>query len=111
MPTDLVDQLIELRRALPEPTGTAADLTKDGTGLALTIPNDELFWLEVVPTGDAWQVIEVQQSGSLLPTHRTVVATATDDDVAGAVDRQYRRLLIDRRNAACGKPTRRKSTQ
>lgn len=110
MPLDHVDELIELRRGLPEPARTSAGLTKDATGLAFAIPGDALFWLEVAPVEDGWQVTEVFQVNSSTPTQRAVVAAAVGDDVADVVDREYRRLLIERRNAACGTPTRPTST-
>lgn len=110
MPLDLVDELIQLRRGLPEPARTSAGLTKDATGLALAIPGDALFWLEVAPVQDGWQVTEVFQVNASTPSQRTVVAEAVGDDVVDIVDREYRRLLIERRNAACGTPTRPTST-
>ena len=107
MGADLIDELIELRRALPEPARSSADFTKDETGLTLSIPNDSLWWLEVVPTGEEWQVIEVQQFASPLPSRRSVVATVAAGDLVDAIEREYRRLALERRNAACGTPTRR----
>ncbi len=103
---DAIDELIELRRALPEPARTTANLTSDGTGLELRVPDHESHWLEASRGDSGWDIVEVRQLGSLLPAQRVVVATTTDDDVVGVVDREYRRLLIERRNAACGTPTR-----
>lgn len=102
-----VQTLIELRRALPEPAGSAAVFAEsEAEGLLLNIPQDPLWQLQVVPHGDRWQIVEIQQRPGPLPDDATVVAEVTDTDLIAAIDQQYRRLLLERRNAGCGTPTR-----
>lgn len=102
-----VQTLIELRRALPEPAASAAVFAdRESEGLLLRIPQDPHWHLQVRPSQNGWHIVEIQHRPDPLPDAVTVVAEPTDAELVAAIDQHYRRLLLERRNAACGTPTR-----
>ena len=105
MRKDQIDELITLRRALPSSSGGAAQISPDGTRLMLYVDDVGEWQLEVSANSDEWVLTELQPSISGRP-RRVQIGTFPSEQVVSAIDREYRRLLTHRRNAACGTPTR-----
>ena len=104
---DPVGRALALRRALPEPAAGAAVFADDPQdGLRLVIPGDESWWLRVRPVPTGWMVSEVRVLPAPLPPAERLLGSAPDDAVVTLIAVEYRRLLLERRNAACGTPTR-----
>lgn len=112
----VVDHVIHMRRDLAGLAARHAQLGEaPADGIRLPIPEDPLWWLQLVPVDvgsedsdePEWQILEVQAGTPLLPERRAVLVTGDAETVLDAVDSQYRRLLLERRNAACGTPVRR----
>lgn len=111
---DTAIEIIRMRRALPEPASSAAQFGEDPEeGIRLSVPSDDQYWLtlKVVddPTTDSethWELAQVMEQGRYLPIRVTVLSTGSQERILAEVDTHYRRLLLERRNAACGTPTR-----
>jgi hypothetical protein len=105
----VVEELIALRRSLPSPASDAAELGRDpAEGMRLGIPGDADWWIQVLPGQHGWRVIEVHSPPPPMPPLERALGEAGPgaDEVLTLVDAQYRRLLLERRNAACGTPIR-----
>lgn len=109
--------VIRMRRALPELVGSAAelgDIPEDG--IRLTVPSDDQCWLTLriadsqETTAEVrWELAEVMARGKHLPSQISVLSAGPQEQILAEVDTHYRRLLLERRNAACGTPTRTRS--
>ena len=105
----LAEDLIALRRSLPTPAYDAAQLGRDPReGMRLSIPGDADWWIQVMPGDPGWRVIEVHRPPPPMPRMERELGQAGPgvDGVLNLVDRVYRRLRLERRNAACGTPIR-----
>ena len=101
-----------MRRALPELAGSRARLgDSPEDGIRLPLPADDQFWLTLRIVNEAgsetqWELAEVMFRGKHLPNQVTVLRSGAQEQMLAEVDKHYRRLLLERRNAACGTPTR-----
>ena len=120
---DPVAELIGMRRALSEVVSSGARLGESpADGIRLTLPTDDQFWLTLrivdgSMSGDqdvsgqqekpepSWELTEVMFRGEHLPSQVTVLSSGPQEQILVDVDSHYRRLLLERRNAACGTPT------
>lgn len=109
---DLATAVIEMRRLLPDLASSVARLgAQPEDGIRLTLPVDNQYWLTLkVVAGTAteseisWELARVAARGAHLPDQVTVLATGSQEQMLADVDNHYRRLMIERRNAACGTP-------
>ena len=109
--------VIGMRRALPELTGSGAQLgDTPEDGIRLTLPGDDQFWLTLRMSDEAtlgqqiqWELAEVMSCGKHIPNQVTVLSAGSQEEILAEIDAHYRRLLLERRNAACGTPTRARS--
>jgi hypothetical protein len=112
-------EIIAMRRALPELVGSSAQLgDSPDDGIRLVVPGDDQCWLTlriVAGTVDShqirWELSEWMSRGERLPNQVTVLDTGSQERMLIEVDRHYRRLLLERRNAGCGTPTTARSIQ
>ena len=104
----MAEELIALRRSLPSPARDCAELgLEPSEGMRLAIPGDADWWIQVLPGPQGWRVLEVHRPPPPMPLlEREVGVGMGADEVRGLVDREYRRLVLERRNAACGTPIR-----
>ena len=124
---DPAAEVIRMRRALSEVVSSGARLGESpADGIRLTLPTDDQFWLtlRIVDgsiSGDqdvsgqqeepepSWELTEVMSRGKYLPNEVTVLSSGSQEQILVNVDKHYRRLLLERRNAACGTPTKARS--
>ena len=106
-----------MRRALPGLVSSGAQLGDNPEdGIRLALPADDQFWLTLRMVDGSeegselrWELAEVMARGEHLPDQVTVLKTGSREGMLAEVDTHYRRLLLERRNAACGTPTRARS--
>lgn len=105
---ELIERVVEMKRLLAGASAQHARFTDDAAdGILLVLAEDPDWWLELVPQpGGDWLLSEVGQLGAHLGPHRRELSTLAARQAPGAVETEYRRLLLERRNAGCGTPTR-----
>lgn len=114
---DPASEVIRMRRALSEVVSSGARLGESpADGIRLTLPTDDQFWLTLriadsqETTAEVrWELAEVMARGKHLPSQVSVLSAGSQEEILAEIDTHYRRLLLERRNAACGTPTRARS--
>lgn len=106
MAGDAAAELIGLLRALPPQLASLAQTDEDpAAGVRLPVPEDPLWAVEAVQAGMNWVLFEVWDPPGALAGRRTTLATGPADTLVEEIAREFTRLQLRRRNAACGTPT------
>jgi hypothetical protein len=105
MSRDVAAELIALLRALPQHLAMQADHGPTADGLQIPIPEDPNWRLEILPTTSGWVLHEVWDPPGPMAGRRTPLGASSTTGIVEEIAREFSRLQLQRRNAACGTPT------